>query len=140
MSGRRLLILLSLAGLTGLGCPTLDLGEPPPDPGTCRPDPAYYRDVIWPEYIAPADANLSCVSASGCHDASNGRSSFRVSTADPVDHPANYQIVTRFLNCGSPESSPMLTKPIGGLDSHGGGDLFTSGSNAEQVFLSWFNP
>lgn len=140
MSGRRILITIAFAGLTGSGCPTLDLGEAPPDPGTCRPDPVYYSDVIWPEFIAPADDNLSCVSASGCHAADDGRSSFRVNTDTPVDHDANYTIVTRFLNCGSPDSSSLLTKPLGGVDSHGGGDLFSSGSNSEQVFLQWFNP
>ena len=139
MSGRRFLIAIALAGVAGAGCPTLDLGEAPPDPGTCRPDPGYYRDVIWPDYLAPADPALSCVVEAGCHDAANGRSSFRVSTVEPIDHDANYQVVTRFLNCGSPEASSMLTKPIGGVDSHGGGDLFNSGSMSETTFLDWFD-
>jgi len=138
MRGRSLLIAITLAaGLAG-GCPTVDLGDAPPDPGTCRPDFVYYRDVIWPEYLAPADTSKSCVSQTGCHDAANGRSSFRLDTQDPIDQMTNYQTVTRFLNCGSPDSSALLTKPLSGLDSHGGGDLFDPGSQSEMTFLTWF--
>jgi hypothetical protein len=119
------------------GCPTVDLGENPPDPGTCRPDPAYYRDILWPEYLAPADTALSCVDAAGCHARDDGRSALRLVT-DPVDHGANYQVVIRFLNCGAPESSSLLTKPQSGVDPHGGGDLFGPGSDPTITFMQWF--
>lgn len=138
MSGRPLLIAVALAA-TASGCPTVDLGDSPPNPGTCRPDPLYYEDVIWPEYLAPADISQSCVAQAGCHDSLNGRSAFRVNTVEPIDHGANYQTVIRFLNCGSPGTSALFTKPVGGVDSHGGGDIFASGSNAEVVFLQWFD-
>ena len=55
-----------------------------------------------------------------------------------VNHDENYTIVSRFLSCGAPESSPMLTKPLSGVDPHGGEDLFMPGSEAEQTFLDWF--
>jgi hypothetical protein len=120
------------------GCPTVDLGDQPPDPALCRPDMAYYKDHIWPEFLAPADTTRSCVSQSGCHQAATGRSALRLET-NPVDDTRNYEVVTRFLNCASPEVSPLLGKPLKGADPHGGGDLFpTTSDPAVVVFLGWF--
>ncbi len=119
-------------------CPTVDLGETPVSPGACRPDPAYFEDVIWPEFIAPADETKSCVADGGCHQLENGRSAFRVSVNPPIDFTANYNVTTRFLNCGTPEASPLFTKPVSGVDSHGGGDLFDQGGESESAFLDWF--
>ena len=129
-------VLVALAG-----CPTVDLGDSPVVPGSCRPDPAYYEETIWPQMIAPGAAAQSCVSEAGCHQRSNGRSALRLITGEPLaasDHRANYDVVTRFLNCGSPEASSLLTKPLSGVDPHGGGDLFAPGSAQEMVFLQWF--
>src|SRR5690606_27316429 len=42
-------------------CPTVDLGETPVSPGACRPDPAYFEEVIWPEFIDTGDALTSFV-------------------------------------------------------------------------------
>jgi len=120
------------------GCPTVDLGETPVSPGACRPDPAYFEDVIWPEFIDTADDTKSCVSEGGCHQLENGRSAFRVSLTTPIDFSANYNVATRFLNCGTPSASTLLTKPLSGVDSHGGGDLLTPGSASETAFLDWF--
>jgi len=120
------------------GCPTVDLGETPVSPGSCRPDPAYYRDVMWPEFFDPPDAARSCVAEGGCHRLEDGRSALRLDTGDPVDHNRNYDVVTRFLNCGAPEASSALTKPLGGVDPHGGGDLFGRGEDPEVTFLQWF--
>jgi hypothetical protein len=138
----------SLRGVLGAGaialagCPTVDLGEPPPAPGLCRPDLAYYRDVVWPEFLAPAAVpTRSCVAASGCHQRANGRSALRLIAAEPLaqtDHQANYDVVTRFLNCGTPEASSLLIKPLGGIEPHGGGDVLTPGGAEEMTFLLWF--
>ena len=50
-----------------------------------------------------------------------------------------YQVVTRFLNCATPEASPLLGKPLVGDDPHGGGDLFPSTADPAVVsFLGWF--
>ncbi len=106
-------------------------------PGSCRPDPGYYSDVIWPEFLSPPDTAASCVGDSGCHRIEDGRSALRLTT-DPVDDNRNYDNVTRFLNCGAPEASAALTKPLSGVDSHGGGDLFGPGSAPETTFLEWF--
>ena len=133
---RACIILSALA--TCLGCPTVDLGETPVAPGSCRPSRPYFETVIWPEYLAPDNPAESCVGESGCHRRSDGRSSFRLAT-DPVDFQANYEVTTRFLNCGSAANSSMLTKPVSGQDAHGGGDLFGSGDPQFLTFLDWFN-
>ena len=129
--------------LTSAGCPTVDLGDVPPDPGQCRPDPVYYETVIWPEFLAPVTPEISCVSEAGCHRSEDGRSAFRLlvppaGSAEPVDHNANYGVVTRFLNCGTPEASSLLSKPASGVDPHGGGDLFGPGDPSYQTFIDWF--
>ena len=130
---------LLLLGLTG--CPTVDLGQEPPPPGLCRPDIAYYQDVVWVEIIDSPDPELSCVNASGCHQRANGRSALRLITGPaltPSEHTQNYEVVTRFLNCGTPGASSLLTKPISGVDPHGGGDLFGPASATEDLFCGWF--
>ena len=120
------------------GCPDVDLGQLDEEPGICRPDFAYYKDQIWPQFLAPADTNKSCVGKTGCHQQTTGRSALRLAT-DPVDHAANYETVTRFLNCGSPEASLLLSKPVAGGTAHGGGDIFANTSDpAVVVFLGWF--
>lgn len=135
--GRHVLLgtLLGMAVLVAAGCPGVDLGEDPPDPPTCRPDPAYFEDVIWPEFLAPADTTRSCVDAAGCHRDTDGRGPLRLD----VDNPAsNYVVVTRFLNCGSPLDSELWTKPVSGVNPHGGGDLFDE-ALLRTVFEDWFN-
>lgn len=135
-----LIPLVSLVSLLGLaGCPTVDLGDTPPDIGQCRPDRQYYIDVIWPRYLAPATAARSCVAASGCHDAQTGRSALRLSSSTPVDHDRNYQVVTRFLNCSTPTASELLTKPLAGIEAHQGGDIFPNATDPAVVdFQGWF--
>jgi len=126
-------------GLTG--CPTVDLGEEPPPPGLCRPDVGYYQDVIWPEVINPPSQPYNCVAESGCHERASGRSALRLIVGDPLtptEHNQNYDVVTRFLNCGTPEASTFLTKPLSGVEPHGGGDLFMPGSMPEMTFFDWF--
>ncbi|WP_045118884.1 hypothetical protein [Haliangium ochraceum] len=123
------------------GCPTVDLGDTPPDPGQCRPDRGYFEDVIWPSYIAPDDAALSCVDAAGCHRDSDGRSGFRVRVpraGEAVDFSSNYDSVVFFLNCSDPGASRMLTKPQSGLVDHAGGDIFAGNSASAEAFLDWF--
>ena len=41
-----------------------------------------------------------------------------------ADWQANYDVITRFLNCSTPSASPFITKPESGNDPHGGGDLW----------------
>lgn len=124
------------------GCPTVDLGDLPPDPNVCRPDRTYYETQIWPNYLAPAAPTQSCVGQAACHAASNGRSALRLDTSNPPDHARNYGAVTRFLNCNTPEASSLLTKPLSTEDPHGGGDIFLPGDalddQAMLLFADWF--
>lgn len=132
--------LAASALLLGLaGCPTVDLGDSPPDVGLCRPDRQYYIDVIWPRFLAPAQTARSCVGAIGCHDSQTGRSALRLSGNVPADHDRNYQVVTRFLNCSTPMASELLTKPLAGIEAHQGGDIFPSATDAAVLdFQGWF--
>ena len=119
-------------------CPTVDLGENPPSPSACRPAFPYYRDRIWPEYLAPADPETSCVREGGCHDMADGRSNLLLSTAEPVDHDLNYRAATQFLDCSSEYLSPLLTKPLD-EEEHGGGIIFSADSPKVPLLLEWFN-
>jgi hypothetical protein len=140
VSGRVLAIALALGSeLAGAACSTVDLGESPVSPGACRPDPAYFDDTLWPEYLAPAGASASCVGQSGCHRIEDGRSALRLTT-DPLDLDRNYDVVTRFIDCGAPEASSLYTKPLDSVDPHGGGDLFGADDAAAAVFLDWLAP
>jgi hypothetical protein len=127
-----------VALLAGTGCPTVDLGDDPVEPGVCRPDPTYFRERIWPEYLAQPAMAQTCVGRAGCHGEADGRSALRLDNVDPIDFGRNYQVVTRFLNCGTPEASSLFTKPLAGQDPHGGGDLFTATDPTVAVFEGWF--
>ncbi len=134
--------LASVAALALSGCPTVDLGDVPPDPNVCRPDRGYYEDEIWPNYLAPSAPTNSCVAQAGCHAATNGRSALRLDTSNPPDHSQNYGAVTRFLNCNTPDASGLFTKPLSSEDTHGGGDILVVGDPLDDaaiaVFRGWF--
>lgn len=130
----------SVAALALSGCPTVDLGDVPPDPNVCRPDRGYYEDEIWSNYLAPTAPTNSCVAQAGCHNATNGRSALRLDITP--DHDRNYATVTRFLNCNTPEASGLFTKPLSTEDPHGGGNVLVPGDplddQAIAVFRGWF--
>ena len=75
----------------------------------------------------------------GCHATEDGRSALRLRAADraaltDADWDANYDVVTRYLNCSTPSASPFITKPEAENDPHGGGDLWTcDGTSCEPV-------
>jgi hypothetical protein len=132
---RAVLAVFVLATLTG--CPTVDLGDNPPDPGVCRPDRGYFDSTIWPQYLAPADEAKSCVRG-GCHGDVRGVSALRLDSTEPIDLARNYSVATRFLNCGTPEASLLYTKPLRGLEAHGGGDIFGDVDAQAAAFRMWF--
>jgi hypothetical protein len=125
---------LSLAG-----CPTVDLGDTPTDINLCNPPGGieYFQNEIWPNYIRPADTAKGCTKNGGCHNEAGGNAlNFKT---NPVDFPFNFRQAQVFLNCGTPEMSPLLSKPLGGIDTHGGGDIYATTSDpGVQVFLGWF--
>jgi hypothetical protein len=128
--------LAALAALGLSGCPTVDLGDTPTEIGLCNPPGGvqYFQDQIWPSYVIRGNASTSCATI-GCHVNGGNGLDFPM----PVDYPTAYKRSQIYLNCGTPEASPFLTKPLAGLDPHGGGDIFPSVTDpAVQIFLNWF--
>ncbi len=137
MGPRLLLAALPLVA----GCPTVDLGDTPTDIGLCNPAGGldYFTTVIWPEFVRPTDGAEGCTKTGSCHNEAGGNGlSFRTQPAP--DFPFNFRQAQLFLNCGTPSSSLMLTKPLSGIDAHNGGDIFMPGADDAtiQKFLDWF--
>jgi hypothetical protein len=121
------------------GCPTVDLGDTPTDINLCNPPGGadYFRAEIYPNFIRPTDAANGCTKAGGCHNEAGGNA-LNYKT-QPQDDAFNFRQTQVFLNCGAPEMSPFLTKPLAGVDPHGGGNIYMSMDDAQvQVFLGWF--
>ena len=118
------------------GCPTVDLGDDPPDVGLCNParGAQYFQDEIVPKYLKLQDKTNGCGRSSACHDRSHG---LALDLNNPMST-ANYRLTLNYLNCGQPRQSQLLTKPLAGEDGHGGGDLIQNGSTEMMVFLMWF--
>ena len=125
--------------LSVTGCPSVDLGDTPSDITQCNPPGGveYFRTVVWPEYIKPADTDKGCTTHQGasCHVEGGTTPQFRTS---PIDFPFNYRLTQNFLNCGQPMASYLLTKPLAGIEGHGGKDVFMDGDPRVQIFLDWF--
>jgi hypothetical protein len=124
--------LLALAG-----CPTVDLGDTPPDIGVCTPAKGmdYFVSDIWPTYLHAPGAK-DCAQSSGCHLKAHG---LALDPTPPIDFTANYRVTQQYINCGTPTASELLTRPLAGIDGHGGGDLFADLNDpAVVVFLNWF--
>ena len=95
---------MAVALLALSGCPSVDLGDTPPDIGLCNPvrGQPYFDSDIWPTYLNSPDPTKQCTQ-SGCHD-QNGKSSLRFMT-DPVDLEANYKAAQIELDCDVPDAS-----------------------------------
>jgi hypothetical protein len=120
------------------GCPTVDLGDDPPDIGLCNPAGGmpYFQSEIVPKYLRLADATNGCGRDGGCHDRAHGLA-FDLTPAN-LGSSANYRVALQYLNCAQPRQSALLTKPLAGEDGHGGGDLIANGSTEMMTFLMWF--
>jgi hypothetical protein len=118
------------------GCPTVDLGDTPPDIGACNPMKGidYFTTDIEPKFYKVQDTANGCARSSGCHDQAHGLTLDRNPGSDAV----NYKVTQAYLNCGQPAASLLLTKPMAGVEGHGGGDLFQMSDMQTQVFLDWF--
>jgi hypothetical protein len=129
-------VIVGALGLGLAGCPTVDLGDTPTEVGLCNPNGGvqYFQDHIWPEYIQNKNPNGNCAQ-NGCHiNGGNG-----LDFPGTVDYAAFYRRTQIYLNCGTPDASELLTKPLAGTDPHSGGDIFQNESDpAVVVFLNWF--
>jgi hypothetical protein len=129
---------LAALALAATGCPTVELGDTPEDIGQCNPRGGlpYFQDVIWPMYVRHGSAN-GCTRTGGCHIFGDGNLlGYKVNPT--IDFPANYRATLVHLQCGTPMMSKFLTKPLAGIDGHGGMDLIQPGSPEVQAFLDWF--
>jgi len=127
------------------GCPGVDLGDTPEDIGLCNPAKGseFFRDEVYPKFIV-STGMASCVrGGGGCHDAAGGNALTFQTTSNPAAdamNVANYRAAQVYLNCGTPEASELLTKPLQGIDDpHGGGNIFPTINDATvAIFLDWF--
>jgi hypothetical protein len=125
----------ALALLVLSGCPTIELGDEPAAIGICYPDQGlpYFVSTIEPRYFLLQDPVNGCA-RSMCHDSQHGGLSL-----SPADDMANFRSTQAYIRCGDPLSSPLLTKPLAGVDGHEGGDIFTTTSDPRVVdFVAWF--
>jgi hypothetical protein len=142
--GKGLTLLAGLVGLAGLGalagCPTVDLGDTPTEIGLCNPAGGlqYFQDQIWPSYVT--NKVKSCTVVGTCHVAGgNGLDFPPPLSGGQIDYAASYRRSQIYLNCGTPAASPFLIKPLAGIESHSGGDIFPDMNDpAVQIFLAWF--
>jgi hypothetical protein len=120
------------------GCPTVDLGDDPPDIGLCNPamGMTYFQNEIVPKYLKLSDAANGCGRDGACHNRAHGLA-LDLTPAN-LTSTANYRVTLQYLNCGQPRQSSLLTKPLAGEDGHGGGDLIQNGSAEMMTFLGWF--
>jgi len=140
MGNHRSSCVLVGAGLALLGgCPTVDLGDTPTDINLCNPAGGidYFSSEIYPNFVRPTDAANGCTKSGGCHNEAGGNAlNFKT---NPQDDVFNYRQAQVFLNCGTPEMSQFLTKPLAGVEAHGGGNIYGSMTDPQvQVFLDWF--
>jgi hypothetical protein len=126
----------------GAGCPTVDLGDTPDEINTCNPAGGrdYFVSDIYPTYVKGDDPGnpKSCTQNRGCHaDGDGNRPNFRIQAQRDDDF--NFRQAQQFLECGNEETSLLLTKPLAGIEGHGGMDIFQNISEPEvQTFLDWF--
>src|SRR5262245_40028061 len=87
------------------GCPTVDLGDDPPDIGLCNPAGGitYFQNEIVPNYLKLADRANGCGRNGSCHERAHGVAFDLTMPASP----ANYRIAQQYLNCGQPDQSPL---------------------------------
>ena len=118
------------------GCPTVDLGDTPADIGVCNPAQGlqYFTEQIQPKYFKIGDPVNGCAQSTSCHDQNHGLAL----DASGSDVAGNYRVSQGYLNCGDAMASELLTRPLAGIDGHGGGDLFTTGDPQYMIFLNWF--
>ncbi len=94
----------------------------------------YFVDQIVPNYLKLSDTTNGCGRTAMCHNRAHGAA---FDLANPTSN-ANYILAKNYLNCGSPSLSPLLIKPLAGIEGHGGGDLIQPGSAEVTVFEGWF--
>ncbi len=117
------------------------IGGEPPDPTAARlaSVPAQARPISFVRDVSPALTKAGC-NAGVCHGSFQGRGGFRLSLLgfDPeFDHEVLSKASrSRRVVPTAPESSLLLTKPVGEIP-HGGGRRISRGSEVFAILRDW---
>jgi hypothetical protein len=139
------LLALAMTAAAGVGCETVDLGEPPADINACRPGPQWFIDQIWPNVLAKDGypGGVHCYDAA-CHGAlaPNALDLMVPTSAGSIplanEWATNYMSVTEEMSCSNVASSKLLELP-GGIRRHGGGKLFEPDGPEATLIKMWIS-
>ncbi len=135
-----------LAALGG-GCQTVDLGDPPADVNACRPSQDFFVKEIYPNVLAKTYDGKSCGDGA-CHGPGNQHALLLVrlpagtdpmfvgGVITPMAAADDYVSAANQMNCANVSASPLLAKPSG-LQTHGGGMLFSPTGPEAQLLEMW---
>jgi hypothetical protein len=135
---RRLLVAtVAVCGLTavGGGCQTVDLGDPPADVNACRPSQEFFANEIYPNVLAKDYGGKSCGDGA-CHGPGNQHALLLVAPNTPMQLADDYLSAANQMNCANVSASRLLAKPSG-LQTHGGGMLFSPTGPEAQLLEMW---
>jgi hypothetical protein len=140
--------LAALAAMGGLGaCQTVYLGDPPADVNACRPGQQFFVDQIYPNVLAKDYGGKTCGDAS-CHAPGNQHQLLLVAppagstpavvggAITPMQLADDYTSAANQMNCANVSASSLLAKPSG-LQTHGGGMLFSPTGMEAQLIEMW---
>lgn len=131
-------LVVSLLTIFTVDC---SIASEPPDPTTARlaSAPARTQPISFVRDVAPALTKAGC-NAGACHGSLQGRGGFRLSLLgfDPeFDHEVLSKASrSRRVVPTAPESSLLLTKPVGEVP-HGGGRRITRDSEVFTILRDW---
>jgi hypothetical protein len=141
------LLAFVLTAAVGVGCETVDLGQPPSDINACRPSQQWFVDQIWPNFLAKDGYpnGVHCYDAA-CHGAL-APNALDLMVPDPSVTPSipltgiwatNYMSVTEEMSCSNVASSKLLELPAG-LKVHGGGKLIEPDGPEATLIKMWIS-
>jgi hypothetical protein len=146
-TSRLLLLALGMTAAAGVGCETVDLGEPPADINACRPSQQWFVDQIWPNFLAKDGyaGGVHCYDAA-CHGALAPNALdlifYDPTTMPPIpltgDPATNYMSATEEMSCSNVASSKLLELPAG-IKVHGGGKLIEPDGPEATLIKMWIS-
>jgi hypothetical protein len=93
-------------------------------------DYAYFVSHVEPIFEA-----RDCTRTSGCH---GGQGAGMMLLSGGSDPHADFITVLPLTRPWDPPSSPLLQKPLAGVEVHGGGDIFADSTDADyRTILAW---
>jgi hypothetical protein len=141
------LLALGMTAVAGVGCETVDLGQPPSDVNACRPSQQWFVDQIWPNFLAKDGyaGGVHCYDPA-CHGALAPNALdliyFDPAVPPPIpltgDPAADYMAVTEEMSCSNVGSSKLLELPAG-IKVHGGGKLIEPDGPEATLIKMWIS-